>query len=155
LEQSLRLYFSVGASSFDLRFAGYEPAEVDRELNARLAELEFASALTLLAAVEAAFRIDYLQRCYRRQRDAVSRDFREIYRRKKDKIQLEEDIFDVWKTHTIEGAKLIGDLKGAFRFRHWLAHGRYWVPKLGQQYDYVTIYAITARALNGFPLLRP
>ena len=53
------------------------------------------------------------------------------------------------------GAKLIGDLRGAFRFRHWLAHGRYWNPKLGQKYDFVSVYSLAANVLGDFPLFRP
>jgi hypothetical protein len=49
--------------------------------------------------------------------------------------------------------KLIGDLRGAFNFRHWLAHGRYWEPKLGRNYDFVTVYGLAASVLSSFPLL--
>ena len=28
----------------------------------------------------------------------------------------------------------------AFKYRHWLAHGRYWEPKLGRIYDYYSLY---------------
>jgi len=37
---------------------------VARELRERLKEVDLTSTLTVLASVEAAFRIDYLQRCY-------------------------------------------------------------------------------------------
>jgi len=154
LEQSLKLYFSAEAGSFDFRFAGYEPAEVDAELGARLAELELASTLTVLSAVEAAFRIDYLLRCDLKKKDPLSMVFRETYKKKRHWAHLEEDILDVWKIYTDGSAKLIGDLKGAFKFRHWLAHGRYWVYA-GQKYDYVTIYALAASALNSFELFGP
>jgi hypothetical protein len=154
LEQSLKLYFGMGAPSFNLRFAGYEAAEVDEELRARLAELELASALTVLSAVEAAFRIDYLLRCDLKKRDPISTGFRTVYRAKKDRARLDDDILGVWKAHTQGSAKLIGDLRGAFKFRNWLAHGRYLVRD-GQKYDYATIYALAATTLNSFPLFRP
>jgi len=155
MEQSLRLYFSSDASSFDLRFAGYQPDKVREEMDTRLNELEFASALTVLAAVEGAFRIDYLQRCYRRERDPISKKLRAIYKERQDRARLEEDILNIWKQYANGSSRIIGDLIGAFKFRDWLAHGRYWVPKLGRKYHYLTIYALSARALDSFPLRGP
>ena len=154
LEKSLRLYFGAGARSFNLRFAGYTPAEIKDELGARLDELNLSSTLTILTAVEAAFRIDYLQRCYGKKKDAVSREFRQLHKQKRDRVSLEDEIFDVWKKHTNGGAEIISNLIGAFKFRHWMAHGRYWIPKLGQKYDFDTVYALADSALNSFPLFR-
>jgi hypothetical protein len=114
-----------------------------------------ASALTILSALEAAFRIDYLQRCYLRQKDPLSRAFRDLHRRKQTRVRLETEIFDIWKEYTDVEAKLISDLRGAFNFRHWLAHGRYWEPKLGRKYDFVTVYALAAIVLSSFPFLGP
>lgn len=154
LEQGLRLYFSAGESSFNPRFASYEPAELDEELAARLAELEFSSVFTVLSAVEAAFRIDYLLRCDLKKKDPISTMFRTIYRKKQERARLDDDILGVWKAHIEGSAKLIGDLRGAFKFRNWLAHGRYLVHA-GQKYDYATIYALADAALDSFPLLGP
>jgi len=39
-------------------------------------------------------------------------------------------------------SKLINALQGAFKYRHWLAHGRYWVPKYGQKYDFDSVYVL-------------
>jgi hypothetical protein len=46
---------------------------------------------------------------------------------------------------------LIGELRGAFRFRHWLAHGRYWTPKLGRRYNYEDVYALADETFKSFP----
>ena len=48
--------------------------------------------MSLLAAVEAAFRIDYLQRCYQRKKDGVSRQFWEIYKEKETRASLEDEL---------------------------------------------------------------
>src|SRR4051794_20890783 len=76
VEESLRLYFSPSASTFSTRFFGNSTAEVTATLERRLVEVDMASALTVLSALEAAFRTDYLQRCYLRQKDPLSRAFR-------------------------------------------------------------------------------
>lgn len=155
VESSLRNYFSTGAPSYTTRFTGYAPSEVVEELETRLSELDMSSSLTVLTAVEAIFRIDYLKRCYQRKKDSLSRAFRELHKRKQTSVNLEEEIFDLWKEHTIGANQLIGDLKGAFKYRHWLAHGRYWTPKLGKKYDFVSLYTLATDALSNLPLLGP
>jgi hypothetical protein len=152
---ALNLFFSTVSPSYQMRFAGYKLDEVREELGDRLAELDRTTTMSLLAAVEAAFRIDYLQRCYRRRKDGVSRQFWEIYKEKASRASLEDEIFEVWKSNTPGSNKLISDLRGAFKFRHWMAHGRYWTPKLGQKYDYLSIYPLAIQALSSFPLMAP
>ncbi|MFZ1108414.1 MAG: hypothetical protein WAN43_08725 [Rhodomicrobium sp.] len=152
---ALTLFFSTASPSYEVRFLGDKPDEVREELGNRLTELDRNTTMTLLAAVEAAFRIDYLQRCYQRKKDEVSRQFREIYKEKGPRASLEDEIFEVWKSNTIGSNKLISELRGAFKFRHWMAHGRYWTPKLGQKYDYLSIYPLALQALSSFPLMLP
>jgi hypothetical protein len=154
LEQALRLYFREGHDLFAQRFFGYAASELAAELSERLYEIEVASAFSVMAALEAAFRIDYLLRNYEKRKDPVSRDLRALHKRKGTNASLEDDIFRVWSAH-ISPPSIIGDLRGAFNFRHWLAHGRYWQPKLGRAYDFATIYALAEAVLNGFPLERP
>lgn len=151
LESSLTLYFSAGSPSYLRRFAGYATTEVIDELGERLNEADLTSSLAVLASVEAAFRIDYLQRCYRRGKDPLSRAFRNIYKSKKQQASLEDEIFGAWADNFFSFQSLIGELRGAFRFRHWLAHGRYWTPKLGRRYDFNDVFALADRTLRSFP----
>lgn len=85
-------------------------------------------------------------------KDDVSRRFREIYGERGTRARL-DDMFEVWKNNAAGASEIIGELRGAFAFRHWMAHGRYWVPKHGGRYDYITVYALCAKALTAFPLL--
>lgn len=153
LEESLRAYFSPIAPTFDVRFLGESIANVNAALTQRLNEVDMGSALTVLSALEAKFRIDYLQRCYRREKDSLSRAFRDLHKKKKTRVRLETEILDIWKNYTNVEARVISDLRAAFAFRHWLAHGRYWEPKLGRKYDFVTIYTLAVSVLTSFPLL--
>lgn len=152
---ALTLFFSMSSPSYPVRFAGYRPDEVRDELDDRLAELNRNTTMSLLAAVEAAFRIDYLQRCYQKKKDVVSRQFLEPYSQRETRVSLQDEILEIWKNATIGSAKLIGELRGAFKFRHWMAHGRYWRPKLGQKYDYLSVYPLASQALSSFPLVGP
>ena len=83
-----------------------------------------------------------------RLKDPVSREFRKTYKTQKGrgklKIRLAEDILDIWAAHFPTTKGRIGTFKGALKFRLWLAHGRYWIPKFGRKYDpNVLIHIIT------------
>ncbi len=148
---ALRLYFRPADGPYQARFAGYSLAELKDELRARLAEVDRTSALSVLSALEAAFRIDYLQRCYAKKKDGVSRAFRKIYQHKGPRPALEEDILTVWRRESTTPVRLIVALTEAFNYRHWLAHGRYWTPRLGRKYDYESVYALAQTVLSSFP----
>jgi hypothetical protein len=153
LENALRHYFSPVSPIAALRFVGYSATDLSEELQRRLVEIDFSSSFAILAAVEASFRIDYIQRCQQRKKDGVSRIFREIHAEKGYQASLDDDILSVW-ADTSNGSKIIvGELRDAFRFRHWLAHGRYWTPKLGRRYDFYSVFTIASAALNHFALL--
>jgi hypothetical protein len=151
LQSSLTLFFSDVSPAFPVRFAGYLKTEISEQLEERLEETGLSSSLLVLASVEAAFRIDYLQRCYHKDKAPISRCFRAIHKKKQLLASLDEDIFEAWLTYHNTMRPLIGELRGAFRFRHWLAHGRYWTPKLGRRYDYAGVYTLADETLNSFP----
>lgn len=151
-ESSLRSFFSDSCLYSKERFVGYTQENILNELGDRLNELEHSSSFSLLATIEATFRIDYLQRCYKKQTDTLSRSFRAIYKQKKSRASLEEDILEAWKENYDGISQIIGHLKGAFYYRHWIAHGRYWSPKTGRKkYDYDTVFTIAETVLNSFP----
>lgn len=152
IEIALRNYFSRENPRFEIRFAGYTPDEVRNEMNARLEEHERTTSLNLLAALEAAFRIDFLQRCYERRKDRLSRAFRHVYTQKGSRVSLEGDILPAWRENSSVPQRIISSLRDAFRYRHWLAHGRYWEPKLGQKYDYQGLATLAEAVFDGFPL---
>lgn len=145
-------YFRPRTGEYPERFLGYSITELKFELNLRLNEIDITSSLNLLSAIEAAFRIDYLQRCYMRKKDPLSRTFREIHKLKGSKASLEDDILDSWKQNTTALKEILGHLKGAIKFRHWIAHGRYWEPKLGRtKYDYQSVYQLAQLVFLNFP----
>ena len=151
VEAALRHYFAYPLAHGS-RFAGYTTEKVYEELEQRLEEEDKSCVLSILAALEAAFRIDYLQRVYKRKKDELSKEFRVLYKAKSTHISFEE-ILSAWIKHSNAPKKLIGDLRGAFNYRHWLAHGRYWNPKLGQRYDYDSVYMLAESIFSSFPLI--
>jgi hypothetical protein len=87
---------------------------VTDKLRERLAEVDLTSSLIVLASVEAAFRIDYLQRCYRRGRDPISRAFRSIYQAKQQRASLEDEIFEAWVDNSSGARSIISELRARF-----------------------------------------
>lgn len=149
---SLRHFSRVSPSFISTRYLG---RPLDDVLAVRIEETDLRSAFFVLTALEAAFRVDYLYRCRKKEKDAVARAFRLIYKDREEEASLDEDIFETWKENTsAPGPRLIGELRGAFNFRHYLAHGRYWEPKLGRKYDFNFIYSLADDVLNTFPLLK-
>ncbi len=141
--RSIRFYYTAPLLEMrDKKFIGYSPLEIHREQDLRLEELDRNSVFNILAALEGSFRIDFYLRCYGRKKDDLSRFFRALYKTRGDKISFEEDILEAWRNHIPAVKFLLSELKGAFRYRHWLAHGRYWMPKLGKKYDFSSVYLL-------------
>jgi uncharacterized protein YutE (UPF0331/DUF86 family) len=154
VSNSLRLYFSPAAPSFSVRFKTYKPDEINKEMNERLDELEMTTALSIFAAVEAAFQIDYLQRCQHKKKDAMSKAFRHLHKKKGVRVSLDKEILEIWKKHTTGSTSMIEKLRKAFKFRHWLAHGRYKSWR-SPTYDYLAVYSLAESAMNSLPLFGP
>jgi hypothetical protein len=150
---ALQAFFQGSSPDFMARYGGYSSQETKQRLMNRLNETNLRSALILLSALEAAFRIDYEARCKRRLKDRISREFRILYKQNKLKVRLDEDILEAWKRCFSSLGPSIGDLRAALNFRHWLAHGRHWTPKLGKKYDYETISRLAEAVLANFPFV--
>lgn len=145
------MYFSLENVRLNVRFSGYAPEEVEQEMVEILDENERRSSMNILAALEAAFRIDFIQRGQRRKRDQLSRMFRHLYMEKGARASLEDDILESWRKVYPDFASIVSDLTGAFKYRHWLAHGRYWTSKLGRRFDYPGVYALADSIFDAFP----
>ncbi len=148
---ALRLHFGriIGAASDD------PSARLEGEalLVARLSETDRRSAFFILARLEAAFRVDYESRCRNRMKDNLSRAFRRIWKTQKLKISLDEDIFELWRAHVPASRQLVSELRGAFKFRHWLAHGRSRAPRLGRmKYDFNYAFDLAEAIFSSLPL---
>lgn len=127
------------------------------EFNDFFRELDYLTMLDLLASGEAALKIDfYCRLSNRKPKDNILTEYRRIYNVKKEKVSLENDILDVLSNHLDELKSEISDFKGCMKLRHWLAHGRYWTPKLPRpytQYEAQDVYDIVFYLLDGMRIL--
>ena len=124
--------------------------ELEDQFEWAKAELDFHLMLGILAALEAHFRRDFKFRCKNRLKDDLSREFRKLKRKRKDRVRLDEDILDAWKNHHPVHNRLVSDIRSALNLRHWLAHGRHWLPKLGRNYDFTDVEILTYSVLSNF-----
>ncbi|WDD93055.1 hypothetical protein Bsp3421_003101 [Burkholderia sp. FERM BP-3421] len=142
VESALLEFFSGHSEAFLNRFAQSTPDEVREALKSSLAELDYTSSMSVISAIEAAVRMDYFSRVYSRGRDPLSRAMRGVHRIKGNRASLEDDLIPQWREHSTVPSVLLSHAVSAFSFRHWIAHGRYWKPKLGAKYDYLTVFVI-------------
>jgi len=148
--EALVHYHDSSNPAYSVAFAGLTADEVAESLDTRITELELRSIFDVLASVEASLRIDFALRVSQREKDPLSRDFREVYRKNKSFIRLEEGILARWRGHHPGYASLISELGLVLEFRHWLAHGRYWSARLSRDYDYYNVSAL-AEAVTEVP----
>ena len=153
---ALKGYFNPANRFYDAKFTGYSVTELTSQLQTRLEEIDRTSALSVLSAIEAVFRIDYLRRCYyTKKKDPVSRAFRKLYKEKERRASFEDDILSVWEQESTGASIIIAGLRDVFKYRHWLAHGRYWVLKTGKKngYDYQDVFLLAQTVISSFPFV--
>lgn len=134
-EKALRSFYDKNNSYF----VGYTHKQLQEELESRIEELNKSTAFTVLAAIEAHLKVDFLQRCYNKEKDELSKKLRELYKTNGARRVRLDDILEIWKEH-VSKQSVISEIRSALNYRHWLAHGRYWVAKLGRKkYDFGSV----------------
>lgn len=103
---------------------------------------------SLTAATEAYLRVDYLSRVQGKKKDALSRAFRKLFSEKSQRTALDRDLLKVWKNADRKLEPEINTFTELLRFRHWIAHGRYWVNKTNKSYTPENVYLICDSLLN-------
>jgi hypothetical protein len=96
-------------------------------------ELEHLTCFSIISSTEAHLKVDYIKRVRRKDKSPIGRIFRDFNKKTGKRISLEEHILDSWKKETKDAS--FSNFLGLLKYRHWLAHGRYWEPKLGQYYS--------------------
>lgn len=152
-DYAFRLLFSPLNPDFEVRYAIHTINEIRKKRGCRLTELDKLSGFAVLSSIESTLKVDYLIRCEDKRKDALSRRFRAIFKRKKERISFDTELIDSWIQEHPEHKQIFGDLRGAWRYRHWLAHGRYWLPKLGRKYDYFSLHSLAESIHDQLPLV--
>ena len=128
------------------RFAGLTRSEVAEFFDEQKDQLNLVTMLEFLSTAEAILRLDFETRVAARKKDSLSRRYRQI-ESDRDKVRLDEDLLDAMAEEGVN----VSDFRGALRLRHWLAHGRYWAPKLGQSYTPQVVFDISKSLIDSIP----
>jgi hypothetical protein len=115
------------------RFVGMNREDIESYFEAHLRELELLACFDIIAAAEGYLRLEYLNRVYKRLKDAVSRKLRDLYKERGPRIRLDEDILGAFAENHPACKKAVGQFRAILGLRDWLAHGRYWKAKLGRE----------------------
>ena len=113
-------------------------------------ELEDVVCLQLIAAVEAIFRKDYLYRIERRKKDELSRVFRSHKFKNPTRVSFEDVILNEWKRKYPAYNIIIDHYREALQYRHWLAHGQYWLHK-AKKFDADSTYTVCDNIISNLP----
>lgn len=112
---------------------------VDDAAQEAIQEADRLAALALFAALEAAFQLDYLDRVIGNHRPKPAKRLRRAMKDVAKALNTKrlpapplEALIDAWQvelghTSSLKTKERLGQLKGCYRYRNWLAHGRYWL----------------------------
>jgi len=126
-------YYSNKNPFYERDFFSKTTEEINIMKVATLEELEHDYSLKMLAAIEAHLRIDFILRCLQRDKNPVSRAFRDLQKDYGYSVELDDVILETWKKSDPSTKRIIGELKGCMKYRHWLAHGRYWMGSFSRK----------------------
>lgn len=127
------------------KFLGYNHQDIEEYFNKSEEELQHLVCFDLISATEAKLRVNTLQKIRKKDKSPLGRTFRALSKEKGDRISLEDDILENWKKEHMQYKNDFSEFIGLLKYRHWLAHGRYWNPKLGRIYDPYIVYGISER----------
>lgn len=130
------------------KFIGLTNDDINEYFQSSIDELEHLVCFDLISATEAKLRLDFLSKVYNKDKSSIAIKFRELEKIYPNKISLENHIIDTWKAYKEAEKKRFSEFIGLLNYRHWLAHGRYWKPKLGQTYNPDNTYQIVENIFN-------
>ena len=115
-EQEL-LSGTMPGTQLEPALVGLTPGELSNLFRSYEAELDHSVSLTLMAATEAALRVDFNNRVSGKLKDTISRAFRAARRNRGAKIRLDEDILAPWSAQRAATRRAVSDFRGALKLR--------------------------------------
>jgi hypothetical protein len=148
-EEDRRLPQLISGDLIPERYRDESLDELREQFASARKHLQYAAMLHLLTTAEALLRLAFKDLSKRKTKPAIFRRFRTIGRERGEKIRLEEDILNIWVEVYPETARSIREFKGVVPLRDWLAHGRYWNPKIGRPvFEVRDVFDIASEMLN-------
>jgi len=141
IDNSINLFYSTNNPNYSADFIGMSKNEIELTKEDMLKENDITHCLIILTTIEALIRLDADKKYCEKKKNAYSRKIKDIYDKTKgERIKLEEDLINIRMQEDDSSLRRIyNDLKKCFKYRHWLAHGRYWDPKRITEVDFDSI----------------
>lgn len=150
LDRSINLMYSIKNTDYHADFVGLSKDEIEKEKESLLKENDTTHCLLLLTAIEALIRLDSDEKYCNKKKDPLSKKIKEIYDRTKgERIKLDDDLINARMSEDdVSLRRFYIDLKTCFKYRHWLAHGRYWDPKRVSKVNFDSILIVMQSILG-------
>jgi hypothetical protein len=134
LRMAVEPSLSAGAVQPSSHFYGMTTGEFNDAIADLGRELELEVVLMLVASFEAIIQVDLRERVERRKKCGASKKLRSLWYETPPKHRQPmamDRVLELWKKTLGKHKHIIGKMNSLLLFRHWLAHGRYWVEKSG------------------------
>ncbi len=157
VESALRDPDIAAAVSSDSPFYKMTPQQLPDVLKQMATELALEVSLALVASFEAILRIDFdrqVRAPATGSKSVAAANFQKLWRTHGVRTRL-EDLLDAWRAAHPGATKVVGDFKGVLKWRHWLAHGRYWPQKGFAGFDPYTVEKRAKALQKALPSLPP
>lgn len=139
------MYSSSDNRKYAEQFFGRSEAEVQEEANRIRKELSHVCSMCVMAYIESLFRIDSFVRIKHKCKGNITGKVKALLQKKKSiPLVRFEDLLDVWKEEYETETLLFRAINNSLKFRHWIAHGRYWRldNDIDLHFDFVDIFLL-------------
>lgn len=140
--------YSESNPHYEVDFVGRSKKDVETEAGNVKKELSHVCGMCVMAYIESLFRIDCYVRANHKYKGELTGKIIEMLRDKKSIPLIRfEDLLGVWKDAFSDEADLFRDINSCLKFRHWIAHGRYWKldDNIDVHFDFDDVFRLAKR----------
>lgn len=119
--------------------------EIEDEAESVKKELSHVCSMCVMAYIESLFRIDSYVRTKHKYKGQLTDKIKAMLVTKKSiPLVRFEDLIDVRKQVYCDEAELFRKINSCFKFRHWIAHGRYWKldDNIDVHFDFADVFML-------------
>lgn len=143
--QAINCEYSTSNLHYEEQFYGWTEKEIEDEAESVKRELSHVCSMCVMAYIESLFRIDSYVRTKHKYKGQLTDKIKAMLVTKKSiPLVRFEDLLDVWKQVYCDETELFRKINSCFKFRHWIAHGRYWKldDNIDVHFDFADVFML-------------
>lgn len=145
---------AVTNTNFDIQFIGSTPNDINEYFNNLIEELELLVSFNIVASTEGKIREDFVIRVSKKLKDNISKKYWKLFKEFEWHVPLDENgILEVWIDIEQPIKSKVSLFRGLLKFRHWMAHGRYWRKNYGREYPPILANKICKELIDDFSFI--